>query len=157
MLTALSALPVLVSAHPDLDIQIQHLNQQIETGPATVDMYLKRGDLYRRHEDLPTAARDFAAARQLSPDNPLIDFYDGRLFLESGDPASAEVHLARYLAAEPHHAKAWVLRGKANVQMNQPENAAGHFTQAIENTKSRSPELFRLQIFSTLAIDKDHW
>lgn len=157
LLICLSALPIALLGHSDLLLQIKTLDAQIEAGPASAEMYLKRGDLYRRHEDLAMAASDFAAARKANPDNLLLDFYDGRLFLESGDPAGAETHLARYLSANAQHGKAWVLRGQANIRLSQTASAADFFAKAIEQSATPSPELFRLQILSTLAIDESHW
>jgi tetratricopeptide (TPR) repeat protein len=157
MLICLSTLPLTAPGHPDLLLQIENLDAQINSGPASAEMYLKRGDLYRRHEDLEMAARDFAAARQLAPDHPLLDFYDGQLYLDSGDPVSAEAHLARYLGLNPRDAKAWVLRGRASLQLNNTENAADFFAEAIANSEYPSPELYRLQILSTLATGESHW
>lgn len=150
-------LPLAASAHPDLLLQIDKLTEQLEIGPPGAELYLKRGDLYRRHEDPQNAARDFAAARRLDPDHPLLDYYDGRLSLETGDAASAEASLARYLSRTPGHAKAWVLRGQASIELQQPEKAAAYFALAINHSENPSPELYRLQILATLAMGETHW
>lgn len=151
------ALPFTVSGHPDLLLQIERLDEQIKTGPANAELYLQRGDLYRRHGDFERAAGDFAAARQLDPGHPLLDFYEGWLMLDGGDPASAEKHLARYLSTTPQHAKAWVLRGRADIQLARPEQAAECFGHAIATSEHPSPDLYRLQILSTLATGESGW
>jgi len=146
-----------VSGHPDLLLQIERLGVQIGNGQATADLYLQRGDLYRRHEDLQHAAADFASARRLDPSHPLLNFYEGWLYLDSGEPGPAEFHLARYLVTNPQHAKAWVLRGKADIQLALPARAAECFGQAIVHSERPSPELYRLQILATLATGEAGW
>jgi tetratricopeptide (TPR) repeat protein len=152
-----TTLPVSGICHPDLELQIEVLDARIQAGEVNARLLIKRGDLYRLHKNFPAAARDFAAARQLSPDNSLIDFYEGRLQLESGHPEAAERHLALYLTAEPQHARAWMLRGEANILLGNPVNAAKYFKQAIQTAKSPSPGLYRLLILSRVAIGETAW
>ena len=152
-----SALPVSGFCHPDLELQIEVLDARIQAGEVNAGLLIKRGDLYRRHKDFPAAARDFEAARKLSPDDSLVDFYEGRLQLESGHPEAAEHHLALYLATEPQHARAWMLRGEANILLGRPVNAAEYFDQAIQTAKSPSPGLYRLLILARVAIGETAW
>jgi len=152
-----SALPIAGFCHPDLDLQIEVLDVKIQAGEVNAGLLIKRGDLYRRHKDYPAATRDFEAARQLSPDNSLIDFYEGRLQLERGDPEAAEHHLARYLATQPQHSRAWMLRGEVNILLGRPENAAEYFDKAIQTAKSPSPGLYRLLILARVAIGETAW
>jgi len=150
-------LPISGICHPDLVVQIEILDARIQAGELSAELLLRRGDLYRRDEDFSAAARDFSAARVLAPDNSLIDFYQGRLSLESGHPEAAEHHLARYLASDSKHAKAWMLRGEVNIQLGRPERAAVYFEQAIQTAKSPSPGLYRLLILSRVAIGEIAW
>jgi len=156
-LICLSTLPFSVIAHPDLLLQTESLDEQIEANPSDTELLLKRGDLSRRHEDYPAAAADFAAARKTRPNNILLDFYQGHLLFDSGDAVAAELHFEKYLKHHPENAKAWNLRGKTNIQLNQPEHAAAYFQLAISNTKSPSPSLYRSQILSLLAIGEGKW
>ena len=153
----LAALPASGFCHPDLTAQIELLDETVQAGEVNAELLMKRGDLYRRHQDFPASARDFEAARELSPDNSLIDFYQGRLQLESGHPGKAEHHLALYLESNPRHAKAWMLRGEANIQLGMPKAAAEYFDQAIQTAESPSPGLYRLLILSRLAMGESAW
>lgn len=153
----LSTLPFSVLAHPDLMLQIESLGVQIEANPGNTELLIKRGDLYRRHEDYPSAARDLAAVRKVSPDNTLLDFYEGHLLFDSGDAAAADVHFKKYLKNYPGHAKAWALRGKANIRLKQAEPAAGYFEQAIHNTASPSPTLYRSLILALVSSGENKW
>lgn len=157
VLLFLATLPVAAFSHPDLLLQIEILDAKIEAGPVTAEVLIKRGDLYRRHEDYPAATRDFEAARELDPGNSLLDFYQGRLLLENGDPASAELHLARYLSSHSQHAKAWMLRGEAGIRLGKPASAAEFFGLAIKHSKAASPALYRLLILSLLASGESNW
>lgn len=156
-LICLTLLPFYARAHSDLLLQIEQVDARIAAENPSADLLLKRGDLYRRHEDFAAAARDFEAARALSPDHELLDFYEGRLRLENGDPEAAELFLARYLSRHPHHARAWLLRGEAEIRLGNPGDAAEFFKQAIQTSSTPSPGLYRYYILATLATGETAW
>lgn len=145
------ALPLAAISHPDLLIQIDGLNKQIEVHPADLELRLKRGDLYRRHENYEAAARDFEMVRMLDSGYLLLDYYQGRLLFQNGDAAGCEQLLSRYLTTYPEHAAAWVLRGRANMLLQQSSQAAGFFSSALKASARPSPELHRLQILAVAA------
>ena len=153
----LSVLPLSAFSHAELVLQIESLDTQIIADPGNAGLLIKRGDLNRLHEDYPAAAQDFAAARKSGPDNTLVDFYEGRLLFDQGDAAGAELLLGKYLLNHPEHAKAWALRGEVNIRLQQPKSAAEYFSQAIEQTGSPSPSLYRLQILALASTDKNKW
>lgn len=143
-------------AHPDLILQIEALGEQLSVDPDNTELLVKRGDLYRRHEDFENAARDFEAARAADPNYPATDLLEARLLLDIGQPEPAGKMLSRYLSLRPGHAFAWVLRGRANVRLGQFENAYNDFTTAIAISEKPSPEIYRLQILSLAAQGDDH-
>jgi tetratricopeptide (TPR) repeat protein len=138
-------------AHTDLELQIEALGEQIAVDPGNPELLARRGDLYRRHQNYQAAAIDFDTARNSQIDYPLLNFYEGRLLVEVGDGAGAERLLSHYVASHPEHGVAWVLRGKANMQLMQTEAAAQYFTQAIQTSDRPSPELYRLYVLSLAA------
>ncbi|MBT8069834.1 MAG: tetratricopeptide repeat protein, partial [Gammaproteobacteria bacterium] len=71
--------PLAVYAHTDLQLQIEQLTAQMEQAPGNVELYLKRGNLLRRHGDWALARADFKRVRKIQPDNEIIDWFDGRL------------------------------------------------------------------------------
>ena len=156
-LVILSTLPISTYAHPDLVLQIEALGSQIEANPNSSELLIKRGDLYRRHENYPAAAADFTAARKASPENSLLEFYEGRLMLDSGEAAEAETYFEQYLNTHPQHSKAWMLRGKTSIQLKHADSAAQYFARAIQTTKTPSPDLYRLQILSMAAVGESKW
>lgn len=118
---------------------------------------MQRGDVYRRREDYAAAARDFTAARNIQADFPLLDFYQGRLFLATGDAIEAERLLTQYLGVHPEHAAAWVLLGDARMDLDRPETAAENYAQAITRSTKPSPSLYRLQILALVTAGEQHW
>ncbi|NNE05092.1 MAG: tetratricopeptide repeat protein, partial [Xanthomonadales bacterium] len=85
LLVSMAGWTATVLAHPDLIAQIQQADRQLEENPANVDVLLKRGELYRRHGDFEAAASDLVEARDLRPSHPLLNFYEGRLALDTHD------------------------------------------------------------------------
>jgi tetratricopeptide (TPR) repeat protein len=156
-LILLSTLSLPAFAHPGLTLQIESLSVQLKNNPTDTELLLNRGDLYRRHANYAAAAKDFATARKLNPNNSLLDFYEGRLLLNSGDANAAELHFKKYLANHPEHAKAWSLRGETNISLNQPKFAAGYFANAIVRAQSPSPALYRSQILSLILVGESSW
>lgn len=138
--------------HPDLLEQIQRLDAQIRAQPDRADLLIRRGDLHRRHEDFAAAGRDFEAARALAPADPELDFHQGRLALEAGDPAAAGHYLDGYLAARPQDAVAWRLRAETALRRGEDSAAAG-FERAVRFSESPSPALYRQWVLSLLAED----
>lgn len=138
-------------AHSDIELQIEALTRQLELEPDNAELLLKRGDLYRRHVDYEEAALDFAAARRADPDVPLADFHEGRLALETGAFSEALTLLGRHLEAQPEHAAAWVLHGRAELRAGAFGRAAADFSRAVDLSEKPSPELFRLQILALVA------
>ena len=143
--------------HSDLLLQIEELNAEIALQPNNAELLIKRGDLNRRHQDYAAAGRDFEAARQVNPALPMMDFYQGRLLLETGDWPAAVRILSRYLEAHPEHAGAWLLRGEARMKLHRPLPAAGDFGQAINLSERPSPELYVFQSLALVDSGSDHW
>ena len=161
-LLALIAVGALANAsvcwgHPDLMAQVEVLTLRLKEQPDNVELLLKRGDLHRRHQDYTAAALDFDRVADIDPAHLMLDFYRGRLQQETGNPAAAEKLLARYLQRRPGHAKAWKLRGEANLSLRVPAGAAGYFNKAIELSTSPSPELYRLQVMALVAAGEPYW
>ena len=157
LLFALSTLANPAWSHPDLVAQIEDLTAKLLQQPADPGLLVQRGDLYRRHADYSAAAQDFATARAIRPDFPELDFYQGRLRLETGDAATAEELFTHYLVAHPEHAGAWALRAQARLGLEHAEAAAEDYAQAIRRSANPSPSLYRLQILALVAAGEQHW
>lgn len=151
LLAAGVLLPPVAWAHPDLLLQIEQMGERIQDEPGNPEWLIRRGDLYRRHEDYAAAARDFQAARTLAPDHPELDFYQGRLALDNGNPGSASTLLDRFLRTHPRHAVAWRLRAEAGWQQGDFASASAGFDKAIRFSDAPSPALYREWVLTLLA------
>ena len=116
-----------------------------------MDLYLRRGDLHRRHQDWPGAARDFETARELEPGNPWIDWYEGRFRTESGQWAEGDSLLSRFLEAHPEHTGAYQSRAAARWRMGNPLAAAEDYAQAITRAERPAPVLYRSLVITQIA------
>ena len=80
-------------AHGDLHLQIEDATKLIAQQPGNADLYLKRGELHRAHQDWDAAQADYDFAFNLKPSLAVIDLARGKMFLEANWPLSALVAL----------------------------------------------------------------
>ena len=139
------AYPFLASAHPDLLDQIRVVTGQILQKPTNAELYLKRGELYRHHRDWTAASKDYEEAAKLDPTLSRVELARARMWLDAGQPKSAELFLNDFLAKHPVHAKALVLHGQALMQLGQSCAAADDFTHAIDFLPTPIPDLYLQQ------------
>ncbi len=138
-------------------LQIENLDTRLLAEPGNAELLTLRGDLYRRHADYAAAARDFAAARTIQPEYPLLDFYEGQLLLETGEPGAAEQHLDRYLLHHPQHAGAWILRAEIHLAQGEAEEAASDYAMAIGHADHATPALYRDWALALVAAGTTQW
>lgn len=139
--------------HPEIDLQIQEASQQITQYPANADLYLKRGELYRRHSDLGLAREDLEKARTLEPSHRLLNWYEGRVALDARDFPVANQKFSLYIESEPAHAPVFYLRGMARDGLGQYLFAAEDYARSIGLSKNPAPALFRSQALSLIAAN----
>ena len=145
LLVALLALPAVVCAHPELQEQIDLVSIQIETDAGNAGLYLKRGNLHRRHQDWEAAYRDFVRARDLDPDLPDVDWLEGRTLVDAGRYQEGERLLNGYLATVPDNVSALQTRARARSSLGRHLEAASDYGSAIEHAEHPSPGLFDFQ------------
>jgi len=138
-------------AHPDLLLQIERLDRQISADPANPDLWLQRGDLYRRHGDWASSERDFLEARRLAPEEPDLPWFYGRMLVEAGRPGEGEALLTRYLELHPSEAGAFRMRAVARNAQGRHAEAADDFRRAIEVAPAAGPSLYRDWALALLA------
>jgi tetratricopeptide (TPR) repeat protein len=129
-------------AHGDLHEQIKQVTEQIVKDPKNAELYLKRGELHRAHQEWDEAQADYARAIGLDPGLFVIDFTRGRLFLEAGWPHSAKVSLDRFLRRQTNHVEALTARARALVKLEQRLDAVRDYTEAIRHASTGRPELY---------------
>jgi len=138
-------------AHPDLLLQIERLDREISVNPGNPELWLQRGDLYRRHGDWARSERDFLEARRLAPGQPDLPWFYGRMLVEAGRPGEGEVLLTRYLELHPSEAGAFRTRAVARNAQGRHAEAADDFRRAIEAAPAAGPSLYRDWALALLA------
>jgi predicted Zn-dependent protease len=145
LLALLLALPAAVLAHPELQAQIDLVSGQIVADAGNAGLYLKRGNLYRRHQDWEAAYRDFDRARELDPSLRDVDWLEGRALVDAGRYREGERMLSSYLEAAPDNASALQTRARARSSLGRHLEAAADYGRAIEHAEQPSPGLFDFQ------------
>jgi predicted Zn-dependent protease len=129
-------------AHGDLHEQIAALTRQLEKEPKNAELYLKRGELHRAHQEWDQAQADYDRAISLDPGLTVIDFTRGRMFLEANWPQSAKVCLDRFLRKNTNHVEALTARARTLVKLGEHVNAARDYTAALQRASTGRPELY---------------
>ena len=128
-------------AHGDDQLLIDALTEELAKAPEA-DLFIRRGELFRHHQEWAKAEADFAAAARLEPKLALVDFFRARLWLEAGQPAKAEPFLERYLVQAPNEAEAWLLRGDILAALGRHEAGADAYAEGIRRAPIPRPEHF---------------
>jgi tetratricopeptide (TPR) repeat protein len=129
-------------AHGDLHLQIVEITKEIDKAPKNADLFMRRADLHRAHGDFDAAQADYDHAFALDPKIPYIDLARARMFLEANWVVSCKTAVDRYLARNPEHHEALIIRARALVKLNQRLEAVQDYTKAIARTLDGKPELF---------------
>lgn len=158
LITALLCLLVSDSwAHPDLMLQIEELTAQLVQQPGNAALLLKRGDLQRRHENWDLARADFRRVREVQPDNGLIDWFEGRLAVETGQPDLAVQYLNRFLKKNPGHSIALQNRAQAYLLLHQPVLAAQDYELVIHGNDKAGPTLYSANALALIEAGSEYF
>ncbi|HEX8618571.1 MAG TPA: tetratricopeptide repeat protein [Thermoanaerobaculia bacterium] len=136
---ALTALPLW--AHEGMHEQIASLTRRIANDPKNGTLYLQRGELYRLHTEYKLARADYDKAAKLDSSLP-IEFARGRMYVEAKQPATAKKHLDRFIAQNPNHSEAFLMRGRALVALGRAADAVADYDAAIEHESQPTPDMY---------------
>lgn len=153
----LTAMPLSVPAHGDLHIQIQEVTRQIEKEPRNAELYLKRGELHRAHQEWDAAQADYDYVSTLNAKLTVVDLARGRMFLEANWPISAKVALDRFLAVHTNHVEGLTARARTLVKLDQRLAAARDYTSAINHSTEPRPELYLERAQALTTEGGAHW
>lgn len=118
-------------AHEGLHSQIGEMTKRIRADPANAVLRLKRGELYRLHEQFALAARDYDRAAALDPQLHAVDLGRGLLWTASGRTSDAIRALQRYVAADPDHPAGHIALARALVSAGRASEGAVEYTAAL--------------------------
>ncbi len=134
--------PLGALAHGDIHLQIEEATKLIDRDPANAELYLRRGELHRAHQDWDSAQADYDRARALKPTLAMLDLAQGRMYLEANWPLSAKVALDRFLTRHTNHVEALIARARASVKLGRRLEAVRDYSQAIAHAAQPQPETF---------------
>lgn len=133
--------PAMVRAHGD-DLQlIEALSAELARTP-DADLFIRRGELFRHHQEWTKAEADFMAASRLAPALASLDFFRARNWLEAGELQPAQTLIVRFVAAVPDEPEGWFLRGDVHAALGEPGTGAAHYAEGIARARSPRPEHF---------------
>ena len=142
LLVALMLLATVALAHDGLHEQLAEVNARIKRAPLDANLYLKRGELYRLHQDWRRAEADYNRAARLQPGLAIVDLARGKMLFEAGRPKAAKIPLDRFLLSQPQDLEALVTRARVLVKLGRRFEAGKDFTTAISLSPQSQPELF---------------
>ena len=148
--------PLVLWAHPDLQIQIDSLSSQIVQNPDKASLYLRRGELYRLHEDWEAAESDYSKASQLDPHLASVLLARGRMLLAAGNPQAAVQVLDEFLYQTPTHPQALIARARAYKKLGNGRGAVEDFTLAIEQLTLPGPDLYLERAEALASLGEAH-
>ncbi|MGH7957195.1 MAG: tetratricopeptide repeat protein, partial [Opitutaceae bacterium] len=128
-------------AHGDDQLLIDALTEELAKAPEA-DLFIRRGELFRHHQEWAKAGADFESAARLEPKLEIVAFFRARLLLESGEPAKARAFIDRYLAGAPGEAEGWFLRGDVLGAIGKHEAGALDYAEGIRRASHPRPEHF---------------
>ena len=134
--------PLHVRAHGDLHLQIEAVTKVIEKDPTNAELYLKRGELHRAHQDWDAAEADYDQVIPLNPKLTVVDLARGKMFLDANWLLSAKVALDRFLLSHANHVDALVTRARTLVKLGKRLDAVLDYTHAIAGAAQPQPEMY---------------
>ncbi len=142
ILAASLATAIATFGHGDLHEQIVAITAEIATKPDDAQLYLRRAELHRAHEDWLDAAKDYDRAAMVAPELSAVDLGRGKMLLASGQPAAAITVLDRFIERTPNFPDAVVTRARAKEKIGEHAAAAADYSRAIEMAGRPEPEYY---------------
>lgn len=155
LLAIVWASPVL--GHGAIDLQIKDVTDEIAKQPNSAELYMRRGELHRAHQDWDSAYADYERVEALEPRMTVVDLGRGKMFLEANWPRSAVITLDRYLANNTNNAEGLATRARAKVKLGLRRAAAEDYCAAIEHSAESRPELFLERAQALTAEGSQHF
>ncbi len=128
--------------HGDVHEAIESLSQQIAAAPTQAELYLRRGELHRAHQDWAAAAADYDRAGALAPELAVVDLARGEMLAQAGRLPEAREVLDRFLQRKPDASAGFAARGRVLAKLEQWRDAAADFSRAAETSREPDPALF---------------
>ncbi|HTL53588.1 MAG TPA: tetratricopeptide repeat protein [Planctomycetota bacterium] len=141
LLLSLAGLPAL-SAHAELEEQIEQATAAIAKDPTNARLRLGRAELYRLHEQFDEAFADLEVAAGLDTTLEEIEFVRAKLYVDLKYRSAARTAFDHYLARVPAAVEAYLARARLFADLQEIPLAIADYSQAIAHSKQPLPEYF---------------
>ena len=129
---ALFCLAGIVWGHEGVHYDIEFVTAELAKSPDRVDLYVRRGHLYRLDKHLEASLADLDRAVSLEPDNHDALLQRGITLAAMGRDTEAESLFDRVARERPDEARVWLARGHLRARTGREELAIADYTKAIE-------------------------
>ena len=143
--------------HGDIHQQIVNLTEDIAKDPGNAELYLRRAEMHRAHQDWDSAYADYQRVNELDPKMTIVDLGRGKMFLDANWPQAAKITLDRLLVNHTNSVEGFATRARALVKLNERLAAAADYTAAIGFSSEPRPELYLERAQAFTAEGKDYY
>ena len=134
--------PDRAKAHGDIHEQIDTVSTQIAADPTDFRLYMKRGNLYRQHQDWDQALASYESARAYHATWTDIDFLRAETMRSAGLNHAALVVYDTFLDTHPNHEQALLARAQTLANLGRNAEAASAYGNALRRMPNPSPDCF---------------
>lgn len=139
---SIAAMPTVAhAAHDDLHQQIAAVSEELRLSPGTESLLIRRGDLYRRHEEWDLAFEDLAAVRDLRGTRAFA-LTRARLFRDRGFLAAAQVVVETHLEANPRDGIVRVMKAELLGQRDRFAESLVEYDRAVATLLFIEPDVY---------------
>jgi predicted Zn-dependent protease len=143
--------------HGDVHQQILALTEDIAKDPKNAELYLRRAELHRAHQDWDSAYADYERVSALDPKMTVVDLGRGKMFLDANWPHASRITLDRFLARHTNNVEGFATRARALVKLNERLAAAKDYTSALKFSAEPRPELYLERAQALTGEGKEHF
>ncbi|MEJ2107398.1 MAG: tetratricopeptide repeat protein [Acidiferrobacteraceae bacterium] len=119
-------------ADENIDSQIQHYTQELKAKPKSVDLLIKRGDLYFKTHQFDKAVADFSAAIRLDGHADKAYFGRGLALGRNGNVRQGIKDLSVYIGRHPTDSYGYTKRGIRYLWLGDDSSAEKDLSMAIK-------------------------
>jgi tetratricopeptide (TPR) repeat protein len=138
--------------HEGLHELIDFQTKAVDKNPSDPLLRLELASLHGQHGDVELALQNLDKVDALAPGKYPTDLLRGEAFTVVRDFVRAKEALSRQLVSHPESVRVWLLRARAERELNQQEASVSDYREALKRTPSPEPDLFQ-EIADALAAN----
>jgi tetratricopeptide (TPR) repeat protein len=131
-----------LQAHGDLEVRIEAISHMLATNSSAPDLYFRRAELYRLHEQLMLALADYQRVLELSPTNDAARLGMSGALLKAGKPLEARAMVEIVLRKQPANPEARLARARIMTSLGEKWEAVADYSKALSAVSSPTPEIY---------------